>query len=360
MLRTSLILRWFSLIGLIGLISLSATLLYQTTSAAESPVPVQDKAKTKDVLFIGNSYTYAYHMPKMVDAMLRTHTKATRIQMIAKGAYALDMHWSERGPTSPRSAINKHPWDAVILQDQSGRPSMNPKRTIADVQQFQKLIQSQGARTVLFMTWGHGGKNYASMSRITALTYCRAALASGAEVAPVGLAWYKAKQKDKRLELHTPDQSHPNVKGTYLAACVIYATLTGRNPVGLPEKLKSKEGRVLCQLSRNDARWLQQIAHQTCREFVQKKQVKRLVEQHDQKLKRRADFEGKLHKGITPQVAAKTFGKPDATSNNQGRIIQSYHLLNDSQIWLIYGDNRTLEKVMFQPPQAAMHLPDAP
>jgi len=39
---------------------------------------------------------------------------------------------------------------------------------------------------------------------------------------------------DPKLVLHQADNSHPNPKGSYLAACVFYTTLLDRNPVGLP------------------------------------------------------------------------------------------------------------------------------
>ena len=32
--------------------------------------------------------------------------------------------------------------------------------------------------------------------------------------------------------LHAPDKRHPSLAGTYLAACTVFAALTGRSPVG--------------------------------------------------------------------------------------------------------------------------------
>ncbi len=51
----------------------------------------------------------------------------------------------------------------------------------------------------------------------------------GAGVAPVGVAWKKALAADLPLVFHRPDKSHPNPTGTYLAACVIYATMLDEN-----------------------------------------------------------------------------------------------------------------------------------
>ena len=68
-----------------------------------------------------------------------------------------------------------------------------------------------------------------------------------AKVAPVGVAWKKALAADKNLVLHQDDKSHPNPAGSYLAACVFYATLLGKSPAGLPAEIK-KDGKVLLQV----------------------------------------------------------------------------------------------------------------
>jgi hypothetical protein len=73
-------------------------------------------------------------------------------------------------------------------------------------------------------------------------------------VAPIGLAFLKAKQKDENINLWDDDNFHPNIKGSYLAACVFYAGIFQKNPVGL----KYTSG-----LSNEEAKFLQQIAEET-------------------------------------------------------------------------------------------------
>jgi hypothetical protein len=53
-------------------------------------------------------------------------------------------------------------------------------------------------------------------------------------VAPVGLAWEETRRRIPALDLHIWDGSHPNQTGSYLAGLVVYATLTGRSPIGAP------------------------------------------------------------------------------------------------------------------------------
>ena len=46
-----------------------------------------------------------------------------------------------------------------------------------------------------------------------------------ATVAPAGEAWRAVINDDPDIELYSGDGSHPNINGTYLTACVMYATM---------------------------------------------------------------------------------------------------------------------------------------
>ena len=76
----------------------------------------------------------------------------------------------------------------------------------------------------------------------------------GAAVAPVGVAWQRALEEHPELELWQRDGSHPSPEGTYLAACVFYATLLGTSPEG---------ANYLAGLPGETARFLQAVAVET-------------------------------------------------------------------------------------------------
>ena len=82
------------------------------------------------------------------------------------------------------------------------------------------------------------------------------------------MAWKKALAQNPKLVLHQGDKSHPAFKGSYLAACVFYATLLGKSPVGLPGEL-TKGGKVLGRVEPGEAKMLQEIAWQTVQEAKQ-------------------------------------------------------------------------------------------
>lgn len=56
---------------------------------------------------------------------------------------------------------------------------------------------------------------------------------NNAIVAPVGEAWREAMLRNTSIELYNADQSHPALTGSYLAACVFYATMYRQTPLGL-------------------------------------------------------------------------------------------------------------------------------
>jgi hypothetical protein len=91
--------------------------------------------------------------------------------------------------------------------------------------------------------------------------YTDIAIELEAKLAPVGRAWEKAIEERSDLVLHQPDQSHPNVYGSYLAACVFYSVLAGQSPLGLSNG-------NLNQISDEEAEFLQQTALDTVEEYA--------------------------------------------------------------------------------------------
>ena len=63
------------------------------------------------------------------------------------------------------------------------------------------------------------------------------AAALKARVVPVGPAWAKMLATDKPPQLYHADIVHPGKDGSYLAACVFYATIYNKSPEGLPRKI---------------------------------------------------------------------------------------------------------------------------
>jgi hypothetical protein len=72
-----------------------------------------------------------------------------------------------------------------------------------------------------------------------------------ASVSPVGAVWKQVRDSLPALELYSPDESHPSVAGTYVAACTFYAAIWRKSPVG---------SSFISTLSASDAHAIQLLA----------------------------------------------------------------------------------------------------
>lgn len=207
-----------------------------------------------DLLFVGNSYTYVNDLPQMfVQLALSGHHLATA-EMIAPGGWTLAQHANSK-ETLEKIAGKK--WDDVILQDQSVEPSMEKSRAeemFPAVRYLNYAVRQAGARPLLYLTWGRqkglaeeGFKDFDSMQAQLTEGYMEIAKELNLSVVPVGEAWKAALAKDPGLNLWQGDGSHPTLEGTYLAACVFYASLYQKSPEGLefPAGIPPAEARDL-------------------------------------------------------------------------------------------------------------------
>lgn len=222
------------------------------------------------VLFIGNSYTYFNNLPELLSqlAASATPSKTLTTQMVSRGGATLQRHWEEGGALK---VLQQGKWDYVILQEQSTLPITDPATMHKYARMFDAEIQKAGAKTIFYLTWARQNQmeNQAKLND----TYFTIAKELHALVAPVGIAWAKAFKEDPKLTFHTEDGSHPNAAGSYMAACVLYATIFKKSPENLAGKLLgqavkddgsiSDERVELINLNQTAAKFIQRIAWRT-------------------------------------------------------------------------------------------------
>ena len=217
------------------------------------------------VLFIGNSYTYVNDLPLLTQrlAALVPDAPAVEVAKVTVGGATLERHWSEGNAVE---AIRQGGWSRVVLQEQSTRPITDREQFFKYARLLDAEIRKSGARTVFYLTWARQHRPETQQALTDA--YTSIADEFGAMVSPVGIAWALAIQGRPTLALYHEDQSHPSPSGTYVAACVFYATLLGRSPEGLPAlRLSTRFGQSgegaasdISALSAADANLLQRAA----------------------------------------------------------------------------------------------------
>jgi hypothetical protein len=201
---------------------------------------------TLRVLFIGNSYTYFNNLGDVVAGVAAVDKSGPLIAptLVTRGSASLKWHL-ENG--AARRQLQAEGWDFVVLQEQgflgAGRPEPGQAAAVADpsefyasVREWVRLIRGVKATPILYMTWAvrERAPEMAAFTRKVADAYLTIGRELDVKVAPVGLAWAESRRRLRTLDLHIYDNSHPTPAGSYLAACVLWATLTGRSPVGAP------------------------------------------------------------------------------------------------------------------------------
>ncbi|MBK9459504.1 MAG: DUF4886 domain-containing protein [Sphingobacteriales bacterium] len=226
-------------------------------------------AQTKRVLFIGNSYIYVNNLPQTLRNLALSNSDTVVYDSSVPGGYTLELH-STNATTLNKIATGN--WDFVVLQEQSQRPAFSPQQVETEVYPYAQILNdaietaNPCTQTVFYMTWGRKNGDasncpfyppictYTGMQQRLRESYLEMATDNNCWVAPVGAAWQLVRTQNPSIELYNPDQSHPSVAGTYLIACVFYATLFQESPVGLS---------YTSTLSVADAAILQQAAAQT-------------------------------------------------------------------------------------------------
>ena len=192
------------------------------------------------LLFIGNSFTYVNNLPGTFAQLALSGGHPVTTGMIAPGAYKLYQHAAT--PFTMKT-IQDQKWDYVVLQEQSQVPSI-PFEKVNEmypaVRSMNIAIRQTGALPVLYMTWGRkngcpeiGYSDYLTMQDQLTQGYMDIANELAIEVSPVGEAWRNAVALRPSLDLWGGDGIHPGPAGTYLAACVFYATIYQESPKGL-------------------------------------------------------------------------------------------------------------------------------
>jgi hypothetical protein len=244
----------------------------QTRPAVTSLGPDYPKSE----IFIGNSFFYYNNgMPGHVSLLEKAadpeHKQDYRATMVTIGGSGFDWHDVESyfrpGAIGSYSFDEQNNivfndsgklFDAAVMMDCSQCP-IHPKLKSVFTEYAKKdsdIVRAHGAKPILFMSWAYADRP--EMTAALAEAYTVAGNANNALVIPAGLAFARARDKQPELNLYAPDKRHPSLAGTYLAACTVFAALTGRSPVG---------NSYLAGIDPPTAAFLQQTAWDTVQDY---------------------------------------------------------------------------------------------
>jgi hypothetical protein len=181
------------------------------------------------VLMMGNSHTSVNQLPDTLARMLRAGNPGKTVEVsVAPGSMFLD----ERLVHGPSVALLRgQRWSHVVLQAQKYSTSGTRSYSTTEAEQLIRLARASGAVPVMFPEWARLG--IGETETIYDL-HVSIAVTEPACVAPIGQAWDRSLAKYPSLTLHASDGNHSTPAGAFLAALVLYSTLTGSAPAGLP------------------------------------------------------------------------------------------------------------------------------
>jgi hypothetical protein len=266
----------FAMLAVAGCIAVGPTAaLAQTKPVVTSLGPDFPKSE----IFIGNSFFYYNngmpdHVGRLEKAADPDHKQDYRNTMVTIGGSGFDWHDVESyfRPNAIGSysfddhnnvVFNKRDklFDVAVMMDCSQCPIHPRLKTVFT--EFAKkdsgIVRAHGAKPVFFMSWAYADKP--EMTAQLAEAYTVAGNANDALVIPAGLAFARALSGQPELNLYAADKRHPSLAGTYLAACTVFAALTGRSPVG---------NSYLAGIDAPTAHFLQTVAWQTVQDYYGK------------------------------------------------------------------------------------------
>ncbi len=233
----------------------------------------------KSAIFIGNSFFYYNngmpgHLSLLEKAADPAHKQDYRNTMVTIGGSGFDWHDVESyfRPNAIGSysfdddnniVFNKRDklFEAAVMMDCSQCP-IHPQLKSVFTEYARKdsdIVRAHGATPIFFMSWAYADRP--EMTAQLAEAYTIAGNANNALVIPAGLAFARAREKQPELNLHAPDKRHPSLAGTYLAACTLFAALTGRSPVG---------NTYVAGIDPPTAKFLQEVAWDTVQDYYRK------------------------------------------------------------------------------------------
>ena len=201
---------------------------------------------SKNVLFLGNSYTGVNNLPAIISSVATSAGDQITFDSNTPGGLTFQGHTTN---ATSLSKIAQGGWDYVVLQEQSQMPSLPNSYVQNNVYPYAQSLKNtikthNGCAQILFyMTWGrqNGDQSncaswppvctYEGMDDLLQLRYMTMATTNDASVSPVGAVWRYLRANNPEINLYSSDESHPSLAGSYAAACTFYSAIFRKSPM---------------------------------------------------------------------------------------------------------------------------------
>ena len=178
----------------------------------------------------------------MFEKIALSTNKSVTVESVTKSGYTLEKFTNssdELGKKVDEKLNSSNDYEVIVLQEQSIRPLSKYKKFVSSAKALQTKINKtqKNCQIYLYATWGY--KSAADAREITIqdmetqlrIAYQNAAKEMGVKVCNVGEAFTNVYNRHTELNIYSSsDMKHPSYIGSYLAACVLAATILGIDP----------------------------------------------------------------------------------------------------------------------------------
>ena len=236
---------------------------------------ISDNTKNIDsIMLIGNSFFYYNnslhnHLGDLYDAdpdldtprrrsitingsSLSWHDVESYLSNEEIGSFRIDSNTNTYEPYEDQDI------DVVIMMDCSLCPINDERKDsfYKYVKKHSETIRSKGIEPILFMSWPY--KNKPEMQQKLEEEFFKASKLNNLRMIPAGQAFLHINQNFPNINLYTKDLRHPSKEGTYLAALMVFTSLSNKSPIG---------NTYIMDLDPNVAEILQKAAWKTYKDF---------------------------------------------------------------------------------------------
>jgi hypothetical protein len=222
----------------------------------------QVEKDTLRVLFVGNSFTYFYNLPQVVNAMSEFSEKVhieTRTSLV--GGSKISQHLNQEKGTQTVEILNNQTFDYVVINDHSLATIDDADSFFEVSKKMVELVRSKNAVPVFMMTWAYHSNPL--MIKSIAAAYNDMGKRLGVAVVPCGNLFTEVRTWRPDLNMFDDDDKHPSKHGTYLNGLAFFKYFTNEKTTDIPGRITSvdKNGQKfwLLFLSPENASFLQQL-----------------------------------------------------------------------------------------------------
>lgn len=244
------------------MIKLRGILIFFVISSFTLNSWAQVKKDTIRVLFVGNSFTYYYNLPEVLNAMSAYSDKVyidTRHSLV--GGSDLAQHLNGQNGTATLDILSKEKFDYVVLNHHSLATFKEADNFFETSKKIVDFIRSKGAKPIFMMTWAYNSNPLMLKKIVPAYEDMCSKL--GVDLVPCGQLFAEVRKWRPDLNMYEDDDKHPSKHATYLNGLTFFKYFTNEKTSKIPNRItttnRNGQKLYLLLLSQENTGFLQQL-----------------------------------------------------------------------------------------------------